>query len=739
MQSLLNGEQLSWLAACPKSVPPLMADEIRALGGEVEKETHLGVHWQGTLEQAYRFCLWSRLANRLLLPVLDKEVDSTEQMYELAHSVPWHEYFSANKSIRIDFHGKSQFIKNTQFGAQKIKDAICDRFRDEQGVRPDVSKQADVRIEAQLRKGRLTLYYNFGGESLHKRGYRQMPGVAPLKENLAAAILVRAGWPQMAEEGLKEPRVFVDPMCGSGTLVMEAAMMAADVAPGLNRAQFGFSQLKEFDQKLWQELLKEARERRQAGMENTQCQFLGFDLADKQINAAQHNLGRAGMENMKQGGLHNKGKIQFKQTPLEELSLPNEIQRKQGMMVCNPPYGERLSELPQLAPLYEQLNQVSLNQIPTWKMSIITSNDHLAKAIRRPLFKRYNFMNGAIEAKLLVLDPCDERSFQQPKTEGFAKGPVEAFANRLKKNLKPLRKWAKKENIECYRVYDADIPEYAVAVDLYKDWLHVQEYVPPKTIDENKAERRLLDVLAVLPEVTGIPADQIVLKRREKQTGTKQYEKKSSVENRRFAVQEGKAQLWVNLHDYLDTGLFLDHRPTRLEIFENAEEARFLNLFCYTATASVHAALGGAVSTTSVDMSRTYLNWGRDNFALNNIPEQTDQGTHEFVQSDCFTWLKQDTGTYDIIFMDPPVFSNSKRMEGVLDIQRDHVGLIKLAMKRLSEGGILIFSTNLRKFELGENALKEFNIRNVSSKSVPKDYARRSNIHHCYHIVHGDS
>lgn len=740
MQSLNSGEKLSWLAACPKNVPPLMADEIRALGGEVEKESHLGVQWTGTLKQAYEFCLWSRLANRLLFPLLDAEVDSTEQMYDLAYSVPWHEYFSAKHSIRIDFHGKSEFINNTQFGAQKIKDAICDRFREEQGIRPDVDKQADVRIEVQLRKGRLALYYNFAGDSLHRRGYRQIPGMAPLKENLAAAILVRAGWPQVAQEGLTEPRVFVDPMAGSGTLVMEAAMMACDVAPGLNRQDFGFSFLRDHDHGLWQELLKDARQRRQAGMENSQCQFLGFDLDGEQISAAQSNLSRAGMEPMKQGGLHGYGKIQFKQKSIEDLQLPQEIQDQQGMLVCNPPYGERLNELPQLAPLYEQLNQVSLNQVAKWKMAIITSNDHLARAIRRPLFKRYNFMNGTIDAKLLVLDPCDERSFQsqlQGPATTMIKGPVEAFANRLKKNLKPMRKWAKKEGIECFRIYDADLPEYAVAVDQYADWLHVQEYVPPKTIDENKAERRLLDILAVLPEVTGIPAEQIVLKRREKQTGSSQYQKKiwaKSQADNRIQVTEGAAKLWVNLHDYLDTGLFLDHRPTRLKIFEQAKDASFLNLFCYTATASVHAALGGATSTVSVDMSRTYLNWAQDNFELNGISPKN----HEFVQSDCFTWLKQDTGTYDIIFMDPPSFSNSKRMEGVLDIQRDHAGLIKMAMRRLSQDGILIFSTNFRKFELDNDALNEFTVTDSGSKTVPKDFARRANIHHCFYIEHED-
>jgi 23S rRNA (guanine2445-N2)-methyltransferase / 23S rRNA (guanine2069-N7)-methyltransferase len=196
-----------------------------------------------------------------------------------------------------------------------------------------------------------------------------------------------------------------------------------------------------------------------------------------------------------------------------------------------------------------------------------------------------------------------------------------------------------------------------------------------------------------------------------------------------MVVREGQVNILVNLKDYLDTGLFLDHRPTRLEIAKLAANKRFLNLFCYTATASVHAAAAGA-TCTSVDMSRTYINWGRDNFSLNNI----DPDAHPFVQADCLQWLKDDQGEYDIIFMDPPSFSNSKRMEGVLDIQRDHVDLIRMAMERLAPGGTLIFSCNLRKFEMEYDALSDLDVKDVSAKSIPSDYARRPNIHVCFHI-----
>ncbi len=745
MHTLQLSESTTWLASCAKGIEPLLANEISQLGGVVERETHLGVIWRGDLEVAYRVCLWARMANRILLPLHESDVGNIDEMYEQTCQVDWPALFSVGSSFRVDFFGRTQFVNNTQFGAQKIKDAIVDRFRDETGVRPTVEKNSDLRIEAQLRKGKLFLYYNFSGSGMHRRGYRLQPGLAPLKETLAAAVLVRSGWPGQAAEN----HHLIDPMCGSGTLVIEAGMMAADIAPGLNRQQHGFEHWRGHDRKLWLSLVEEARTRRTAGLEKMTSRLYGFDIDARQLEAATANLERSGLAD----------KVHLERRAIDQLRVQKEVIQTGGLVVCNPPYGERLSELPQLAPVYQEF-QDATRQLSEWRLAVFTGNTDLARSIRRPLDKQYNFVNGQIATKLLVFGAADERSAQVPASK--IRGPVEAFANRLTKNLKPLRKWAKRENIHCYRVYDQDLPEYAVAIDVYTDvsaqspdrsqWLHVQEYAPPKTVDEGRAERRLLDVLAVLPEVAGIPPEHVILKRRERQSGRKQYEKQSASRQptHTFPVREGQVTVQVNLKDYLDTGLFLDHRPTRLGIAHRAAAMpgmRFLNLFCYTATASVHAAQAGA-RCTSVDMSRTYLNWGRDNFRLN----QLDPSEHAFVQEDCLQWLKACREQYDLIFMDPPTFSNSKRMDSVLDIQRDYIDLIQDAIRCLAPGGTLIFSTNLRKFVLDADALsaacspqpsaleatgepESLHVRNVSKQSVPQDYARRPNIHHCFHIT----
>ncbi|MGZ8144871.1 MAG: bifunctional 23S rRNA (guanine(2069)-N(7))-methyltransferase RlmK/23S rRNA (guanine(2445)-N(2))-methyltransferase RlmL, partial [Methylosarcina sp.] len=313
---------------------------------------------------------------------------------------------------------------------------------------------------------------------------------------------------------------------------------------------------------------------------------------------------------------------------------------------------------------------------------------------------------------------------------------AEMFANRLEKNLKKLSKWARQNHISCYRVYDADLPEYAVAVDIYQGeevWINVQEYEPPKSIDQSKADQRLAGVLAEIPRVLNVSPNHVFLKIRRKQKSTDQYEKQGS-QGVFHVIEEGGCKLWVNFQDYLDTGLFLDHRPIRTMIQQQAKGKRFLNLFAYTGSATVHAAKGGAMATTTVDMSNTYINWAKKNLALNNI-----HGDHEFIQANCLEWLATEAKQplprqYDLIFLDPPTFSNSKKMEEVFDIQRDHVQLISQAAALLAPGGMLYFSTNFRRFKLDHEALARFKIEDITATTIPEDFSRNPKIHYCWRI-----
>ncbi|MCO6413023.1 MAG: bifunctional 23S rRNA (guanine(2069)-N(7))-methyltransferase RlmK/23S rRNA (guanine(2445)-N(2))-methyltransferase RlmL [Thiogranum sp.] len=309
-----------------------------------------------------------------------------------------------------------------------------------------------------------------------------------------------------------------------------------------------------------------------------------------------------------------------------------------------------------------------------------------------------------------------------------------AFANRLQKNLRHLGRWLQREDIRCYRLYDADIPEYALAVDVYGNanhWVHVQEYQAPASIDADKARARLEDAVAVLQEVLSVPAERMFVKVRRQQKGSAQYEKLAT-SGHFHEVREGGNRFLVNFEDYLDTGLFLDHRITRAMLGALAESRHFLNLFAYTGSATVYAARGGALSTTTVDMSNTYLDWARRNMALNGFTGKM----HGFIQANCLEWLERTAGArrYGLIFLDPPSFSTSKRMDGTFDVQRDHVTLIRNTVRLLEDDGLLVFSNNLRRFQMDREALADLVIEDISRATLPKDFERNPKIHNCWKI-----
>ena len=543
---------------------------------------------------------------------------------------------------------------------------------------------------------------------------------------------MRAGWPERAKAG--EP--LIDPLCGAGTLLIEAALMAADQAPNLNRERFGFHGWAGHQDVVWSELKREAEARASIGRKRCKTELMGFDQSPAALTAAKSNAMRAGIPAL----------ITLHGQSLAQLTRPETLTAEQGLLITNPPYGERLGELPELVQLYAQLGEKAKALFPGWTLAMFTGNPDLGHRLGLRAHKQYALKNGALDAKLLLMEigsvrPAPQQSGEPseagvaPQASSTAKPAVsenaQMFANRLAKNQKRLKKWLKQSGETCYRIYDADMPEYALAVDRYGDRVHVQEYAAPSSINPVQAQKRLFDALEVLPEALGVDPSKIYVKRRERQTGAAQYQKREA-SGERFEVQEGSARLWVNLRDYLDTGLFLDHRPVRRMLGEMASGKRFLNLFCYTATATVQAALGGASDSVSVDMSNTYLEWARDNFALNKL----DPRLHRVVRDDCFRWLETANAQFDLIFMDPPTFSNSKKMRDTLDVQRDHPRLVELAMARLAPGGTLVFSNNQRRFKLDEALSERYAVEEITTRTFDPDFQRRTNLHHVFLLRH---
>lgn len=722
---------IDFLATCPKNIEGLLAEELTALGAVTVRQTVSAVHFSGDLTLAYRVCLWSRLANRILLPLATFPMTDAQALYDGVRTIPWEEHIATDGSLLIDFIGASEAINNTHFGAQKVKDGIVDAFREKTGLRPSINHiEPDVRVNTYLYNDTVTVSIDLSGESLHRRGYRLRGGEAPLKENLAAAVLYRMKWPELAAK----QTTLLDPMCGSGTLLIEAGLMAADIAPGLLRTYFGFKGWLKHEPATWQTLWQEALVRREQGLQKPLPDIRGYDGQPKSITEARENVARVGLENV----------ITITVRELSKLVPPTHGDITPGLIVTNPPYGERLGHVDVLAYLYQHLGQRLKEEFVGWDVGILTGTPELGKNLRMRCYKQYPFFNGALPVKLLLFHLTPEwfYSEREPRAiQSLQTADVEVcdpattmLVNRLRKNHKKLATWLKQNEIQCYRLYDADLPEYAFAIDIYQDWVHVQEYAPPASIDPEKAADRISRSMAVLPSVLGVDPRKIILKQRKKQKGKSQYEKQN-YKGQQITVTEiqGNVSYLVNLTDYLDTGLFLDHRPLRQQIYQLARGKRFLNLFCYTASVTAAAGKGGARRSVSVDMSATYLQWARRNFSLNGLSETL----HQLVQEDCLNWLLRNDEQFDLILLDPPTFSNSKRMEVTLDVQRDHVSLISQAMRHLSPDGVLFFSTHRHNFKMDFGNLSQYSINDVTAKTLDKDFSRTMNFHYCWEIRHG--
>ncbi len=725
-----------YFATTAKGMELILADELTHIGAQQVKHAAGGAYFEGDMEMALRVCLWSRLANRVLMPLAKYAAQTPDQLYAGSLKIDWSKHFDVSKTFAIDASIRRSKINHSRYAEQVVKDAIVDQFKEKTDERPNVQReQPDIRINAYINEDKVTLSLDLSGDSLHRRHYRAESVEAPLKENLAAAILIRAGWPKIAAEG----GALYDPMCGSGTLLTEAAMIAGDIAPGLLREYYGFTAWKQFSPAIWQRLIKEAEYRREKGLEKIPP-IMGSDISIKHAGIAKANIKAANLI----------WQIKAVSLPLSKVA-PDESW-KPGLFVVNPPYGERLGEIKQLEPLYQEIGSILKARFNGWQASVFTGNTELAFNVSLKSHKSYQLFNGAIPCKVFNFSVTPERHFEGqhasqqqhigdnlkkallPSSGEWSDGAT-MLANRLRKNIKKLKSWVKKNNLQCYRLYDADLPEYAIAIDIYngeKKWIHVQEYEAPKTIDENKAIQRLRDALAVMPEVLDVPSKQISLKIRRRQKGSTQYEKQGT-DGGFHKIQEGEAFFLVNFKDYLDTGLFLDHRPIRQWIGENANGKQFLNLFAYTGAATVHAALGGATTSTTVDMSKTYLDWAKNNFELN----QLNLDKHQLIRANCMEWLDKailEQQKYELIFIDPPTFSNSKRMEKVFDIQRDHVELLNKAATLLTKKGTLIFSTNFRKFKLDKSALTTLDIQDISKHTISKDFERNPKIHYCWKL-----
>jgi len=721
--------ELKIFAACPVYLEDLLEEEILREGGKILRRSIGGHLFECGLENVYRLLLHSRVASRILLFLKEFDLETADDIYRASAGFPWHTVMEQDSTFACFSTSSGKTAINPRTSALKVKDGVADFWRDRTGERPNVDREhPDIGVHIHIQNGKGILYLDLSGEGLHRRGYRLDSGRAGLRENTAASLLLRAGWKDIARKG----GILVDPMCGSGTLLVEAAMIAADLPANLHRHHYGFFGWKGHDPDLWETVFDEAERQWEERLQDVPV-IIGYDCDKDAVRASLENIKRAGLT----------GRIHLEKKDLEDFVITEKMKSSAGLIITNPPYGQRIGDKASLYTLYRQLGDLARKQeFSGWNMSVISDDEGLLRSVGLKASRKNKIMNGPISCFLYHYELFGGREMasgkSHPEKETVKETAPEAlsmeaeqFLNRLRKNRKNLRKWIRKEEIGCYRLYDADLPNFNFAIDVYEGkWIHIQEYAPPATVEREKADRRLKQAVSIMADLMEVPRSSVFIKQRRRQKGNRQYEKNTR-QGEKFLVNEWDVRFWVNFTDYLDTGIFLDHRNIRRYIKENSRDRSVLNLFCYTGTASVMAAAGGASRVTSVDTSSTYLKWAEENFRLNKLSTVTS----DFVKSDTEQWLRKQGRNYDLIFMDPPTFSNSKSRLNILDIQRDHPELISLAMDRLNPGGLLIFSNNYSRFEMDAAILDRFQVKEVTDWTRSPDFIHKGASHRCWFIT----
>ena len=675
----MDNENLELFASCLSGLEAPLAEELKRLGIKRVRPLGGGVAFFCDVRHALSACLWSRLASRILVVVGRVNAGDANLLYEGVRRIAWEGVIVPGASMSVQAHGMNDELRNTRFTALKVKDAVCDRLREMRGERPDVdADHADVSVDVRVREGRATISLDLSGESLYHRSYLTPDDGpdAPLSCALAAGLLALAGWRTRGSRG----EALVDPACGDGFLVVEAASAACDLAPGLTRERWGFFGWVPSDPDVWNELIDEADERFERGLASATAP----------------------------GALDG---------PASAPPDPAHVR-----------FAGASTSSPAIARARVHAKRAGLRQAVSIELADAQSVDELVSRVCAAAGRaRGGEAASCTVASVHVVEVLEPTS--------------EQFAARLRKTAKERRKWARREGVSCYRVYDADLPDYAVAIDVYPGagdaegnlYLHIAEYAAPSTIDPGKAQRRYDDVLALAPVVLGVRPDHVFSKVRRRDKGGSQY-RDSGRRSYVTQVREDGYLFEVDLAGYLDTGLFLDHRLTRELVGKKAEGKRFLNLFAYTGSASVHAAGGGAKSTATVDLSQTYLDWAARNMAANGFEGEQ----HTFERGDTMAWITEARRTgrrFDLVFVDPPTFSNSKAMgKRTWDVQRDHVELLIGVSRLLSEEGEAVFSCNLRSFKPDEEALAKYGVtlEDITAQTIPHDFERNPRIHKCY-------
>jgi len=720
----------------------IVVRELKQLGYETRIARPGRIEFTGDLSAICRANLWLRSADRVLLQLAKFTATDFDVLFDTACDLPWEDWIAPDAAILVRGRSHKSQLTSVPACQRTIKKAIVERLFAKHKVAVLPETGPPVPVEVALLEDEVTLSLDTSGDGLAKRGYRTLTGPAQIRETLAAALVQLSFW--------KPERPFIDPFCGTGTIVIEAAMLGRRMAPGRNR-QFAAELWPSVAAEPWQHAREEAADLQLPGLPERP---MGTDADAESLKLARYHAEQAGVAD----------DVHFQQREFAELTSP----RQYGCTIMNPPYGLRLGEEREVEALYRTLPEV-LRRLKTWSHYILTAHTGLEQLVGQKADRRRKLFNAQIECTYFQFyGPRPPKGYVEPVAEEHAveteppaavavslptiaekakpqamparafgglrdeaKRQAEEFANRLRKLARHLRRWPTKRGITCYRLYERDIPEVPLVVDRYEDALHIAEFERPHERTPAEHADWLDFMVRTAAETLEVPRELVFVKHRARQRGTTQYERVDQREAVRV-VNEGGLKFQVNLSDYLDTGLFLDHRQTRAMVREMAEGKNFLNLFAYTGAFTVYAAAGGAAKTTSIDLSATYQDWTAENLKLNGFSGPQ----HRLVRSDAGEFLTSldRSEQFDLVVVDPPTFSNSKSLEKDWDIQRDHAALLQQVIASTTAGGTIFFSTNSRRFKLDETALAGVNIREISKQTVPEDF-RNQRIHRCWRLI----
>lgn len=706
-QKIRPDMMLFFLASCPLNAEDLLSKEIRDMGAQDIEKIPAGVYFSGNIDLLYRGCLWARIASSIKLIVKRFNAQNKEALYQQVLNYPWFDHLSPENTFACRTTCSRKAFAPTHFLTLLMKDGIADSFRRIGASRPNVSSdRANIIVALHMDGEKATLSLELG-RSLQERPWRANSDVslhgtvlkrhAPwIEENLAATLLHRMQWPKAAQEG----KIFFDPYCTEGVFLMEAAAMACDYAPALHKAFVGFEYWRQFDKDAWQAVKNQAVQRFEQAIEK--CPPLFGYTHENKLKIARRSLEKSPFGK----------KVQIQKGDL----FASDVSLQKGLMILMPPYGDVFKDPQKVRSLYQNMGAYLKGKFGGWDIGVILPSEELLRELDVRTERLNTFYHGIDKCYLARFMLYDKPRETAPLTKG-----AQALKNDLEKQYKKIIALAKESwNTNAYRLYNNTHSDYPALCDIYDDTLIVQVFASTPKIKE---------LTRVCQEICGISRPNTLIKKRRRISTDDQYMAEKQTVPLEKVIFEGKYRYFTNLSTYIDTGFYLDHRPLRRRLEQEAQGKSFLNLFCYTASMSIVAASCGASHVCSVDTSKTYLNMAQKNARLNKL----ESASMQWVRADVQEFLSQNEQKWDIIYVDPPTYSNGTGRRN-FDIQRDHISLLHRCATLLNKKGWIYFSTHFKKFTMDTSLEKQYYVENITEKSLDEDCTGRQISHYLWKI-----